>query len=575
MRKREGKIERAGAASLFRPSSEAVLRRVSLDGLASLLVLGLVVMGLLAEPVRAKEDPGSTFYNGYEFDLDAGDLVAKESSVAITINTAADKATLRAEEGWGTSKAQGIVKQTASVAFGATDGYVIKISGNPTLKGVDSRNSIAGVTSSTTLAQMQNQWGWYSVDGDVECDAAKTFHGMTITGEEVASGALSTAGTKTLTMCFGAKVDGTQAGDTYSNTITVSAVAQPSMSRTAFSGIKTLQEMTPAICSAATGDITNGAQTAYLEDERDGKYYWVTKLADGNCWMSQNLALNLSTNTPLTADTSATAWTPTQNTIQDTPTGGTHANTGTYSWNLGEYVLNTPTATTACTSNSAGLDACSAQGFVKVAASEGWVASRDPNFYRATMYIGKNGETCSKSENSAVNASASADCKFYDTHYLVGNYYQWNAATAGTGGTISNTNATGSICPKGWELPKSSMAYNDASGSFYNLLNKYGVSNSVQGSVQHGYNDGGLGIYYYYNITLSPLFFPRVGNIRSGGSSYLESAGASGMYWSSRAYSDESKAYYLAFSTEGLYPSEDYNSTRSIGRSVRCLFPAS
>ena len=47
-----------------------------------------------------------------------------------------------------------------------------------------------------------------------------------------------------------------------------------------------MQEMTSTICADAAEN-----DTAQLTDTRDGKKYWVTKLADGNCWMTQNLDL--------------------------------------------------------------------------------------------------------------------------------------------------------------------------------------------------------------------------------------------------------------------------------------------
>ena len=50
-----------------------------------------------------------------------------------------------------------------------------------------------------------------------------------------------------------------------------------------------------------------------------------------------------------------------------------------------------------------------------------------------------------------------------NAHYIVGNHYQWNAATAGTGGSIMERQATSSICPKGWGLPESNST---AVGSF-------------------------------------------------------------------------------------------------------------
>ena len=56
--------------------------------------------------------------------------------------------------------------------------------------------------------------------------------------------------------------------------------------------ISTMQEMTPEICSGTTTPSSNyGAPSAKLTDTRDGKTYWVSKLADGKCWMTQNLSL--------------------------------------------------------------------------------------------------------------------------------------------------------------------------------------------------------------------------------------------------------------------------------------------
>ncbi len=51
------------------------------------------------------------------------------------------------------------------------------------------------------------------------------------------------------------------------------------------SDITTMQEVTTAICSATP----EGAEVK-LKDTRDSKTYSVTRLKDGNCWMTQNLA---------------------------------------------------------------------------------------------------------------------------------------------------------------------------------------------------------------------------------------------------------------------------------------------
>lgn len=78
-----------------------------------------------------------------------------------------------------------------------------------------------------------------------------------------------------------------------------------------------MQDMTPGGCA-----ISNEGDTKRLIDKRDGKYYWVAKLADGSCWMTQNLDLDLSTSRTLTpSDTNIPSnWAPstgTTTTISD------------------------------------------------------------------------------------------------------------------------------------------------------------------------------------------------------------------------------------------------------------------
>lgn len=470
--------------------------------------------------------------NGWEIDLNAGDEIAEASSVTITMGSGTADAMLFPES-LNPSKAMAMIKRTASVAIGATDGYTIKVSGEPNLVGKNASNKIPSITANTTLAQMNNQWGWYSAEGDVDCDTAQSLKQMNSAGETISSGVLSAAATKNFTMCFGAKVNTSQAADSYSGTVMVSAVAEPKsvVINKPFNGITTMQAMTQDLCRLA-----NVNDTAFLRDTRDDNYYWVTKLLDNNCWMTQNLAFDLSKNAPLTTDTSATAWTPGQNTIQNIPTGGAAVDSETYSWNLGKYVIIDPTATEVCANSTAGLDTCS-ERFMKVGDR---APSSDPNFYK------NNGnKTYTDTE--------------YDAHYLVGNYYQWNAAVAGTGGTIVDALGTGSVCPKNWKLPDSKYI---SDYTFGFLLQKYGLATSATSGSLTGAVNGDT-----YNIALSPLFFVRSGNIVPN-FQYLERAGQYGRYWSLRAYSNTGSAYEFYFNKNSARPSSDAN--RYYGLSLRC-----
>ena len=332
----------------------------------------------------------------------------------------------------------------------------------------------------------------------------------------------------TYTLTFGTKVNTSLPSGTYSNQVVVSVVANPAFVPV-FDGIQTMQEMTSTICADAAEN-----DTAQLTDTRDGKMYWVTKLKDGNCWMTQNLDLDLGVkddNTDTTVLTPADSdvsndWTPLRTTEPAGTITSANTSTETYSWDLGMYVKSDPDGYS---------DSCGGLSIKSLADS----TCRDAGWTDvSTMTPMADGTS-----NEAISGST------YNAHYLVGNLYQWNAATAGTGGAdVVGRDATDSICPKGWQLPTSN---NSNSGSFQALMTAYSISNDIAGSTA---------------ITQSPLYFNPSGNVSSGS---LGNAGDGGSYWSSTAYSNTSAAYYLAFYLGGVNPSSYF--VRHRGQSVRCL----
>ena len=265
--------------------------------------------------------------------------------------------------------------------------------------------------------------------------------------------------------------------------------------------------MTSSVCSnTAIGD------TAQLRDTRDGKYYWVGKLADGKCWMTQNLDLDLSTSKALTpADSDvASNWTPeyTTATVANSSTI-LASNTGQRSWSLGDYRIINLTASNSCGSGNTSAANCASQ---------------------LTTY----------STPTSANGNA-------DAHYILGNHYQWNAATAGTGGSIKSGQAAGSICPKGWKMPTST-----SSGEFSTLITAGSIGSDVS------------------KLTSSPYYFVKGGAIYQNTNSLFNNAGYYGFYWSSTPYSNGDYAYSLTFYENTITPSSSSN-FRSDGRSVRCL----
>ena len=105
-------------------------------------------------------------------------------------------------------------------------------------------------------------------------------------------------------------------------------------------------------------------------------------------------------------------------------------------------------------------------------------------------------------------------------------------------------------------LPTAGSQADGKSGSFQNMLSKYGLASSVAAG--------------QYNIASAPLYFVRGGYVVlpiTAGT--FRNAGREGRWWSSRAVA-ATTAYYLLFNATAVYPSNGPNS-RWHGFPLRCL----
>ncbi|MBQ3470441.1 hypothetical protein IJH23_01880, partial [Candidatus Saccharibacteria bacterium] len=244
-------------------------------------------------------------------------------------------------------------------------------------------------------------------------------------------------------------------------------------------------------------------ETVYtLTDPRDSQTYKVARLADGNCWMVENL--NLAGGTALSAD--------------DTDVTSAYISGFSTSNNLTK------------TGDTIVLPASSTSGF------------NTANY----SYVYNSG-------NKTSNC-ASPGCY---------SYYSWDAATLGSGRSISteNTDAEQSICPKGWRLPTSGATSNEGwkRGDFYALATAYGAnleSNYYESSATF-YNNAGPGT--------TPGFL--LAGLYSNGS--FGNGGSYGRYWSSTSFSGTSSARDLYFDSSSVNSAR--GSSRRYGFSVRCL----
>lgn len=248
---------------------------------------------------------------------------------------------------------------------------------------------------------------------------------------------------------YGVKTSRDIPGGTYSDQTTFTLVANYVPVVPAFFKAKTMQAFTQDTCdtvdtpaaAAATivtsaseyNDPTTQVPQVTLKDARDNKYYIVRKLADGNCWMAQNLDLEVGGMTLTSEDTDLNSKT---------------------SWD----------------------------GAIQVAAGASWNAYDYDNAYYYGPKTTQTGDDYYTNGQSLTTWTGEFPSNLEPTpSYLAGNYYTWAAATAGSvDSSYSGTSkeAPDSICPKGWKLPSAAGAK-----SWTGLVTTaYGVPNSAAGS---------------------------------------------------------------------------------------------
>ena len=166
-------------------------------------------------------------------------------------------------------------------------------------------------TAITSSSFYDNTWG-YSLD-------ATNYYAIPLASSPKIIKTTTQPGQVSTVTTIGINTTSTVAAGTYHDILTFTAIpnykARTLSTKTTLADIDTMQEMTAEICNnTPTPTSTNDTITYYLIDTRGGGYdnndtifndglgnqktYAVAKMADGNCWMQQNLNLtadNLST----------------------------------------------------------------------------------------------------------------------------------------------------------------------------------------------------------------------------------------------------------------------------------------
>ena len=184
---------------------------------------------------------------------------------------------------------------------------------------------------------------------------------------------------------------------------------------------------TNALTTAPTDGTANLSSVSALTDQRDNQTYAIAKLADGKCWMIENLRLDnsatlttINTNNPLNDGTNVTL----KHNYADTETYNTLS------------ASQDPTTTAWCTANAA---SCNDQSMLFT------------------------GNTTNRASGPTANGVAM---------YSYGNYYNWYSATAGRGTysfSTNNDSVAGDLCPAGWHLPIGGRKANVDVSDFWKL----------------------------------------------------------------------------------------------------------
>ena len=383
-----------------------------------------------------------------------------------------------------------------------------------------------------------NTWGYsYSLDSG---SSWSNYSGLSTSSNRVLYDTNSSADNKTIGFKIGAKASSDQPSGVYTTTINFMAVSKVTPNslldayrnehKTMVNGYYTMQDMTNTIC--ANTDIYD--EQLQVIDIRDKKLYWISKLRDDNCWMTQNLDLDLETTPtnvlPLTSDNT------------DLNLYGSMGYTASNG-----YSCSNPDDPEATLTND-----CSGEDEVIT-----WAPAR------ATIPPGElSSETWGNSSviyPYSYDSGQQAPDGLKDGHGYVGNHYNWPAAVASNSANDGIVDiALNSICPANWRLPNASSV--EGGYEFSKLFYAYGVTKDDQNT--NGY---AAGLSSFNKLLDSPLYYVRGGGIDSTG---LYRYKVNGYYYSS-VKRGGSYAYYLDFSSSSIKLSE-YN-YRSWGYSLRCL----
>ena len=329
-----------------------------------------------------------------------------------------------------------------------------------------------------------------------------------------------------------------------------------------WSGCSSLE---PVAYDTETGAIsaTFDSVTA-LRDTRDGNVYAVARLADGNCWMVENLRLN--------AENSRGAANAAKS--QGYGTGATYGDFVGLANSEDSSISSTVTRDTDPIVANSIYYAGTQSGTASIN-----IAQTDYAGFRIPRYNNNNTNIGGKNSAGVDLVPAYTSTSIANQWYSYGNFYTWAAAVASTAFYEAGSNVTGtSICPSGWYLPLGDISTgvlddgsNDSAnyvGSFSYLDRKMGGTgaNSSKNSVTNVRMDTS-----WRAFPNNFVFSGAIGDV-NGDRRFVE-----GYYWTAKAGGtgmDSAGAFYkfaYAFDLSNLYINMSAGERATAGYSVRCL----
>ena len=285
-----------------------------------------------------------------------------------------------------------------------------------------------------------------------------------------------------------------------------------------------------SLITAPIDGTANLSSVSALTDQRDNNTYAIARLADGKCWMIENMRL------------------------ENTATGNSDGSLA-QGYNSSFAGLADPEEPSLFANVTTANSLYSTDGSTEKTISGSYQGYRFPRY-----------------NNQNITSRADTITTNNNNVYSYGNYYTWAAAIADTTHySTNNQSATGtSICPSGWHLPIGGNKSNESNNEFWAYI-VTGLNNGTNpanydSNTQPYYTGTPEGSDVSNKLRSYPNNFLYSGDVYSGS---VGLRGSFGSYWSSTAYSSY-YAYYLYLYSTSVYPGTYYYYKYN-GRSIRCL----